>query len=72
MREVALDRRKKRPGLKCNPGLTLTGVCTTGLSSQIECRKFFFFFLIKEFLMSTYQIEEEKRRKKMSAGNYIL
>ena len=77
MREGALDRRKKKPGLKCNPGLTLTGVCTTGPSSQIECRKVFFFFLIKEFLMFTYQIEIKKRRrrkkkKKMSAGNYIL
>ena len=41
-RQGALDRRKKKPGLKCNPGLTLTGVSTTGPSSQIDCRKFFF------------------------------
>ena len=39
----ALDRRNKKLGLKCNPGLALTGVCTTGPGSQNECRKFSFF-----------------------------
>ena len=70
MREGALDRRNKKLGLKCNPGLALTGVCTTGPGSQNECRKFSFFpfFLIKEFLMFTYQVEIKKRRRRKKEG----
>ena len=30
IRESAFDRKKKKPGLKFNPGLALTGVRTTG------------------------------------------
>ena len=32
IRESAFDRKKKKPGLKFNPGLALTGVGTTGPS----------------------------------------
>ena len=64
MREGAFDKRKKKPGLKCNCGLALTGVCTTGPSSQNECSKFSFFLFIKEFLMYSYQIEIEKKRRR--------
>ena len=31
IREGAFDKKKKKPGLKFNPGLTLTRVRTTGL-----------------------------------------
>ena len=31
--ESAFDNKKKKPGLKFNPGLALTGVRTTGLLS---------------------------------------
>ena len=30
IRESAFDKKKKKPGLKFNPGLALTGVRTTG------------------------------------------
>ena len=30
IRESAFDKKKKKPGLKFNPGLVLTGVRTTG------------------------------------------
>ena len=30
VRESAVDKNKKKPGLKFNPGLVLTGVRTTG------------------------------------------
>ena len=30
MRESAFDKKKKKPGLKFNPGLVLTGIQTTG------------------------------------------
>ena len=30
IQEGAFDKKIKKPGLKCNPGLVLTGVRTTG------------------------------------------
>ena len=66
MREGALDRRKKKPGLKCNPGLTLTGVSTTGPSSQIDCRKFFFLVFNERisYVYTPNRNEEKKKKKK--------
>ena len=34
IRESAFNKKKKKPGLKFNPGLALTGVRTTGPSME--------------------------------------
>ena len=35
IQEGAFDKKIKKPGLKCNPGLVLTGVRTTGPSTVL-------------------------------------
>ena len=43
MRESAFDNKKKKAGLKFNPGLVLTGVRTTAPSVSGDITPFFLF-----------------------------